>query len=59
MIPYFRRVQGAGRSLLVRGSFSPDELRALLQALEPRGLMLLAMVKERGEADALRRAASV
>ena len=55
MAPHFAKVQRAGRSLLIRGSFSPDELRLLMDSLEPRGLYLYIMVSDRGEIDRLRR----
>jgi hypothetical protein len=54
MAPHFARVQRAGRSLLIRGSFSPDELRLLMDTLEPRGLYLYIMVASEAEIDALR-----
>jgi hypothetical protein len=54
MIPYFRRIQEAGKSLLVRGSFTPAELRLLLDALEPRGLYVYLMVADMREVEALR-----
>jgi len=54
MLPYFRMVQGARRSLLIRGSFTPDEIRLLMDSLDPRGLYLLILVKSLQEADALR-----
>lgn len=54
MIPYFRRIQDAGKSLLVRGSFTPAELRLLLDALEPRGLYVYLMVAGMREVEALR-----
>ncbi|MCJ7830204.1 MAG: hypothetical protein MUP74_02340 [Desulfobacterales bacterium] len=54
MIPYFHRVQAADRSLLIRGSTSPDELRMLLDALDPRGLYLQIVVEQEAEIDALR-----
>jgi hypothetical protein len=54
MIPHFRKVQEAGRPLLVRGSFTPDELRLTLDALDPRGLILLIMVESLNEIDAAR-----
>ncbi len=54
MAPYFARVQRAGRSLLIRGSFTPDELRLLMDTLEPRGLYLYIMVREPAEIDRLR-----
>lgn len=54
MVRYFRRVQDAGRPLLIRGSFTPDELRLLMDSLDPRGLMLLVMVKSMDEVETLR-----
>lgn len=52
MIPHFRKVQEAKRPLLVRGSFTPDELRLMLDALDPQGLLLLIMVESLQEVDA-------
>ena len=54
MVPYFRMVQKARRSLLIRGALTPDDARLLMDALEPRGLYLLVVVKDAGEAAALR-----
>jgi hypothetical protein len=54
MIPYFRMIQDAGKSLLVRGSFTPAELHTLLDALEPRGLYVYLMVASMQEVEALR-----
>ena len=54
MIPAFRKIQAAGRSLLVRGSFTPDEARLLVDSLDARGLYLYIMVGSLAEADALR-----
>ena len=54
MIPAFRKIQAAGRPLLVRGSFTPDELRQLVGALDPRGLYLYIMVESLAEAEALK-----
>jgi hypothetical protein len=45
MVPHFKMIQDAGRSLLIRGSFSAAELGMLLGELDPRGLMLLIMVE--------------
>jgi hypothetical protein len=45
MVPHFKMIQDAGRSLLIRGSFSASELGMLLEELDPRGLMLLIMVE--------------
>lgn len=54
MVPYFRRVQEAGKPLLVRGSFTPDELRLLMDSLEARGLFLNIMVRDLPEIETLR-----
>jgi hypothetical protein len=53
MIPYLRKIQRAGRPLLFRGSFTPDELRLLVDSLDPRGLYLYIMVGSLKEAEAL------
>ncbi|MCE5265387.1 MAG: hypothetical protein LLG97_17875 [Deltaproteobacteria bacterium] len=54
MIPYFRRIQKAGKPLLVRGAFTPAELRLLLDALEPAGLYVYLMVADMKEVERLR-----
>ena len=54
MIPYYRQVQRAGRPLLIRGSFEPDELRLLSDKLDPEGLFFLIMVKDDREIERLR-----
>jgi hypothetical protein len=54
MIPYFRQVQTAERSLVIRGAFDPDELEILVEALDPRGLLLLMMVQDLDEVGRLR-----
>lgn len=54
MVPYFRTVQSAGRSLLVRGALTPDDAKMLMDSLDVRGLYLLAVVKDARDADALR-----
>lgn len=54
MVAYFRMVQTLGRSLLIRGAFAPDDIRLLMDSLDPRGLYLLILVKDIREADALR-----
>ena len=51
MIPHFQKIQRAERSLLIRGSFTPDELRVLVDSLDPRGLFLLIMVSSLKEVD--------
>jgi len=54
MIPALRKIQAANRPLLVRGSFTPDELQLLVDALDPRGLYLYIMVESLAEVDRLR-----
>mgnify|MGYP007097293508 CR=1 FL=1 len=54
MASCFQRIQQAGRSLVIRGSFEPDELRLLLDSLNPEGLLLLIMVRDMHEADVAR-----
>jgi hypothetical protein len=54
MIPHFRKVQCAGKPLLIRGSFTPDELRLIMDSLDARGLFLNIMVKEMPEIETLR-----
>jgi len=54
MIPHFQRVQRAGRPLLIRGSFSPEEMRLLMDSLDPRGLMTLIIVQSMREVEPLR-----
>jgi len=54
MLPYFQMVQKAKRSLLVRGSFTPEELRILMDGLEARGLFFNIMVKSMQEIESLR-----
>jgi hypothetical protein len=54
MVPYFRMVQAARRALLIRGSFTPEDVRLLMDSLDPRGLYLLMLVKDLREAELLR-----
>jgi len=54
MIEYFQMVQDAGRSLLVRGSFTEDEARLMMDSLDPRGLYLHVMPESKEEVDRLR-----
>ncbi len=53
MLPHFSAIQRAGKPLLIRGSFLPDEMRLLLGSLDARGLFLNAMVKGMAEVEAL------
>jgi hypothetical protein len=54
MIPYFRMVQDEGRSLLVRGSFTSDELRMLSDELSAAGLYIQLIVRDLAEVEKLR-----
>jgi hypothetical protein len=54
MVPYFQMVQKAKRPLLIRGSFNTDEMRLLMDSLEPRGLFLNIMVNKMEEVEALK-----
>jgi len=54
MIPYFKMVQKAERSLLVRGFFSQSDIKQLMDSLDPRGLYLLIMVKDLKEVNTFR-----
>lgn len=54
MIPYWQRVQQAGKPLLIRGSFTTEEMRLLLDSLEPRGLFFNIMVSSLAEIESLR-----
>jgi hypothetical protein len=54
MVGYFQEVQKAQRPLLIRGALTPDEVRLLVDSLEPRGLFLLLMVNSLKEIEALR-----
>lgn len=54
MVPYFQRIQQAGKPLLIRGVFKPQELRLLIDSLEPGGLFLLLMVGSLAETEPLR-----
>jgi hypothetical protein len=54
LAPHLRKIQDAGKPLLVRGSFTPEEMRLLMDTLEPRGLMFDILVKSLKETEALR-----
>jgi hypothetical protein len=54
MIPYFKRIQAARKPLLIRGSFSEEDLRRLMGSLEPHGLFLNIMVNGWKEIELLR-----
>ena len=54
MVRYFQVVQKADRALLIRGSLKEEEMRILLDSLEPRGLYLHIVVKGMEEVESLR-----
>jgi hypothetical protein len=54
MLPYYQKTQKAKKPLLVRGSFSPDDLRLIMDSLEPEGLFLYVMVSDMREVEILR-----
>ena len=54
MIEYFQRVQNANRPLLIRGSLTADELRLVVDSLDPRGLYLHIMPESKADIDAFR-----
>jgi hypothetical protein len=54
MIPHYRKVQSAGKPLLIRGSFGVEETRLLLDSLDPRGLFLNIMVESLQAVESLR-----
>jgi hypothetical protein len=54
MVPHFRKIQSARRPLLIRGSFTPEEMRLLMDSLDPCGLFLNIMVSSENEIDVLR-----
>jgi len=54
LIPYLKKIQKAERSLVVRGSFSEEEMKRLMGELDSRGLYLYLMVENEAEIDKLR-----
>ena len=53
MLPYFKMVQDADRCLLIRGSFTPDELKMVRDNLDPRGLYVHIIVGDNKEIETL------
>ena len=54
LVPYLQKIQKAKKSLFIRGSFSPDEMRLIMDSLEPSGLYLYIMVNDMKEVECLR-----
>jgi hypothetical protein len=55
MVKYFQRIQQARKPLLIRGSFTREELQLLMDELDPKGLFLNIMVKTMEEVESLRK----
>lgn len=53
MVPFFRKAQKAKRSLIVRGSFTRDELKMYLDSLHPEGLYIHIIIEDLREVDQL------
>jgi hypothetical protein len=54
LVPYLQKIQAAKKPLLIRGSFTPEEMRLLVDSLEPAGLYLYVMINDMKEAESLR-----
>ena len=54
MLPYFKMVQQADRPLIIRGSFTEDELKLLTDSLDAAGLYLYIMVSDKNEIETLK-----
>ena len=54
MAGHFRKIQCGAMPRMIRGSFEPGEMRLLMDSLDPRGLFLNTMVRDRKEIEALR-----
>jgi hypothetical protein len=54
LAPYLQKIQKAKKSLLIRGSFTPDEARLLMDSLDPAGLYLYIMIEDIREVEPLR-----
>jgi hypothetical protein len=52
-IPYFKAVQARGKSLLIRGKLTLQDLALMRKALSPRGLYLQIVVESPEEAESL------
>jgi hypothetical protein len=59
MIPHYRKVQKAAKPLLIRGSFDAEEVRLLLDSLDPRGVFLNIMTESITQIESLRHVISM
>jgi hypothetical protein len=57
LIPHLQSIQAHRKPLLVRGSFTAEELRLVMDSLAPRGLFLNIMVRDVAETEPLRKIA--
>ncbi|MFN7996730.1 MAG: hypothetical protein U0Q18_24165 [Bryobacteraceae bacterium] len=55
LVPFFQRIQKAGKPLLIRGSLQPDDVRLLLDSLDRRGLFLNIMITDLREVEPIRK----
>lgn len=54
MIPNWQKVQAAGKPMIIRGAFTTEETRKLMDSLEPEGLYLHMMVDSVKDTEPLR-----
>ena len=54
MIPHMQKIQKAGKGLIIRGELTTEEARKVMDGLDPVGLFLHLMVKDRKQSDCLR-----
>lgn len=54
IMPYLQKIQAAGRSLILRGDFTPEDARLIMDSLNPAGLYIYSLVQERKEVEPLR-----
>jgi hypothetical protein len=55
LVPYLKKIQKAKKPLLIRGSFTPDEMHLIMDSLEPCGLYLYVMISDMEETEILRK----
>jgi hypothetical protein len=49
----------SGRSLLIRGSFTSDDMKLMIDNLDPRGLFIHIMIQDEAEVDPLKKIAGM
>jgi len=54
MLPYYRLVQKADKALLLRGEFTKEDARLLMDSLEPEGLLVLHVVGDSEDINLMR-----